>query len=107
VITPVSIPSLFITVSVLGSLEGCLYVGMDAYSQEAIPQRIRGSYTGVKNLVTGLIGIAGPVIGWYIWEINPDLLFWIPVDQWSIIAFPVLVLLMERYSVDGAVLEYE
>ncbi len=105
VITPVSIPSLLITVSVLGSLEGCLYVGMDAYSQEAIPQRIRGSYTGVKNLVTGLIGIAGPVIGGYIWEINPDLLFWIPVAQWSVIAFPVLVLLMERYSVDGAVLE--
>lgn len=107
VITPVTLPSLLITVSVLGSLEGCLYVGMDAYSQEAIPQRIRGSYNGVKNLVAGLIGIAGPVIGGYIWEINPDLLFWIPVAQWSIIAFPVLVLLMERYSVDGAVLEYE
>lgn len=101
VLTPVSLPSLLIMVSVLGSVEGCLYVGMDAYSQEAIPQRIRGSYNGVKNLVAGLIGIAGPVIGGYVWEINPDFLFWIPVAQWSLVAFPILVLLMERYSVDG------
>ena len=105
VATPVSFPSLLIMVSVLGSLEGCLYVGMDAYSQEAIPQRVRGSYNGVKNLIAGLIGIAGPVIGGYIWEINPDLLFWIPVAQWSLIAFPILVILMERYSVDGNVLQ--
>jgi len=105
VATPVSLPSLLIMVSVLGSLEGCLYVGMDAYSQEAIPQRVRGSYNGVKNLIAGLIGIAGPVIGGYIWEINPDLLFWIPVAQWSLIAFPILVILMERYSVDGNVLQ--
>ena len=101
VLTPVSLPSLLIMVSVLGSVEGCLYVGMDAYSQEAIPQRIRGSYNGVKNLIAGLIGIAGPVIGGYVWEINPDFLFWIPVAQWSLIAFPILVLLMERYSIDG------
>ncbi len=105
VATPVSLPSLLIMVSVLGSLEGCLYVGMDAYSQEAILQRVRGSYNGVKNLIAGLIGIAGPVIGGYIWEINPDLLFWIPVAQWSLIAFPILVILMERYSVDGNVLQ--
>jgi Na+/melibiose symporter-like transporter len=101
VMTPTSLPSLLIMVSVLGSLEGCLYVGMDAYSQEAIPQRIRGSYNGVKDLIAGLMGIAGPVIGGYIWEINPDLLFWIPVAQWALISFPILVILMEQHSVDG------
>jgi MFS family permease len=78
---------------------------MDAYSQEAIPQTMRGSYVGVKNLIAGLIGIAGPVIGGYIWGINPNLLFWIPVFQWSLIAFPILVILMERYSKDGFVKE--
>jgi len=105
VLTPVSLPSLLIMVSVLGSFEGCLYVGMDAYSQEAIPQRIRGSYTGLKNLIAGLTGIASPVLGGYIWEINPNLLFWIPVAQWGLVAFPILILLMERYSVDGYVLK--
>ena len=105
VTTPTSLPVLLVLVSVLGSLEGCLYVGMDAYSQEAIPQKVRGSYMGLKNLIAGLVGIASPVIGGYIWEINPDLLFWIPVAQWGLIAFPILVILMERYSSDGFVPE--
>jgi MFS family permease len=102
VTTPASIPILLVMVSVLGSFEGCLYIGMDAYSQEAIPQRIRGSYNGVKTLVAGLLGIAGPIIGGYIWQINPDFLFWIPVAQWTVIAFPILVILMERYSTEGS-----
>lgn len=101
VLTPPSLPALLILVSVLGSLEGCLYVGMDAYSQEIIPQRIRGSYTGLKSLIVGVAGIASPVIGGYVWEINPDILFWVPVAQWSLLAFPILVVLMERYSRDG------
>jgi MFS family permease len=77
---------------------------MDAYSQEAIPQRVRGSYMGLRNLIVGVAGALSPVIGGFIWELNPDLLFWVPFAQWSLIAFPVLVVLMERYSVDGDVL---
>jgi len=104
VITPVTLPQMLVMVSVLGSFEGCLYVGMDAYSQEAIPQRVRGSYMGLKNLIVGVTGVLSPIIGGYIWELNPDLLFWMPVAQWGLIAFPILVVLMERYSVDGNVL---
>ena len=104
VITPVTLPQMLVMVSVLGSFEGCLYVGMDAYSQEAIPQRVRGSYMGLKNLIVGVTGVLSPIIGGYIWELNPDLLFWMPVAQWGLIAFPILVILMERYSVDGNVL---
>jgi len=104
VMTPVSFPQMLVLVSVLGSLEGCLYVGMDAYSQEAIPQRVRGSYMGLRNLIVGVAGALSPVIGGAIWELNPDLLFWVPLAQWSLIAFPILVILMERYSVDGDVL---
>ena len=104
VITPVTLPQMLVMVSVLGSFEGCLYVGMDAYSQEAIPQRVRGSYMGLKSLIVGVTGVLSPIIGGYIWELNPDLLFWMPVAQWSLIAFPILVILMERYSVDGNVL---
>jgi MFS family permease len=104
VITPVSFPLMLIMVSIIGSFEGCLYVGMDAYSQEVIPPRIRGSYMGLKNLIVGVTGVLSPIIGGYIWELNTDLLFWIPVALWSFIAFPILVVLMERYSVDGEVL---
>jgi MFS family permease len=104
VMTPVTFPQMLIMVSVLGSFEGCLYVGMDAYSQEVIPQRVRGSYMGFKNLIVGVTGVLSPIVGGYIWEMNPDLLFWMPVAQWSLIAFPILVVLMKRYSVDGYVL---
>jgi len=104
VVTPVTFPQMLIMVSVLGSFEGCLYVGMDAYSQEAIPQRVRGSYMGLKNLIVGVTGVISPIVGGYIWELNPDLLFWVPVAQWSLIAFPILVVLMRKYSVDGNVL---
>ena len=104
VMTPVSFPQMLVMVSVLGSFEGCLYVGMDAYSQEAIPQGVRGSYMGVKNLIVGVTGVLSPVVGGLVWEVNPDLLFWVPVAQWSLIAFPILVVLMQRYSVDGNVL---
>ena len=104
VITPVTLPQMLVMVSILGSFEGCLYVGMDAYSQEAIPQRVRGSYMGLKSLIVGVTGVLSPIIGGYIWELNPDLLFWMPVAQWGLIAFPILVILMERYSVDGNVL---
>lgn len=103
VMTPPSFPIFLVLVSVIGSLEGCLYVGMDAYSQEIIPQHVRGSYTGLRNLLVGLTGIAAPVIGGYIWETNPDKLFWTPVAQWGLFAFPILIILMERYSEDGFV----
>jgi MFS family permease len=103
VLTPPSFPVFLILFSVLGSIEGCLYVGMDAYSQEIIPQKVRGSYTGLRNLLVGFIGIAAPVIGGYIWEISPDTLFWVPVVQWGLVAFPILVILMERFSDDGFV----
>jgi len=104
VVTPVTLPQMLIAVSVLGSFEGCLYVGMDAYSQEAIPQRMRSSYIGLKSLIVGVTGVLSPIVGGYIWELNPDILFWMPVAQWSLIAFPILVILMERYSVDGNIL---
>ena len=104
VMTPVSLPQMLIMVSVLSSFEGCLYLGMDAYSQEAIPQRVRGSYMGLRNLIVGVTGVLSPIVGGYIWELNPDMLFWMPVAQWSLIAFPILVILMESYSVDGNVL---
>jgi hypothetical protein len=59
---------------------------------------------GVKNLIVGVTGVLSPVVGGIIWEVNPDLLFWMPVAQWCLIAFPILVVLMQRYSVDGNVL---
>ena len=101
VLTPRSFPELLIIMTALGSLEGCLYLGFDAYGQEIIPQDIRGKWMGVLAVITGVIGVVAPVIGGYIWKINPDYLFWLNVIQWTFVAFPIMIILIEKYSIDG------
>lgn len=103
VLTPTTLPQLLIGYSLLGSVEGCLYLGYDAYGQEIIPQHIRGKWTGIRNTILGVIGVFTPVLGGVIWDIRPDYLMWLPVLQWTLVAFPIMIVLMERYSVDGMV----
>ena len=103
VLTPVTIPQLLIGYSLLGSIEGCLYLGFDAYGQEIIPQEIRGKWMGVRNMILGIIGIFTPVLGGLVWNISPDYLMWLPVIQWAFLAFPIMIILMEKYSSDGMV----
>lgn len=101
VLTPATFPQLLIGYSLLGSLEGCLYLGFDAYGQEIIPQEIRGKYMGVRSMIVGIVGVFTPVLGGLVWNISPDYLMWLPVLQWALLAFPIMIVLMERYSVDG------
>lgn len=103
VLTPGSFPELLILMTALGSLEGCLYLGFDAYSQEIIPQDIRGKWMGVLAVITGLIGVIAPVIGGFIWNLDPNYLFWLNVIQWTFVAFPIMIILIEKYSVDGMI----
>jgi len=103
VLTPTTLPQLLIGYSLLGSVEGCLYLSYDAYGQEIIPQQIRGKWTGIRNTILGVIGVFTPVLGGVIWDIRPDYLMWLPVLQWTLVAFPIMIVLMERYSVDGMV----
>jgi MFS family permease len=103
VLTPRSFPELLILMTALGSLEGCLYLGFDAYGQEIIPQDIRGKWMGVLAVITGVIGVVAPVIGGFIWNVNPNYLFWLNVIQWAFVAFPIMIILIEKYSVDGKI----
>jgi MFS family permease len=103
VLIPSSLPQLLILYSVLGSVEGCLYLGFDAYSQEIIPQDVRGKWVGIRNTIIGTMGIFAPVLGGFLWTMNPDYLFWLQVVHWTIIAFPIMIILMEKYSTDGRV----
>lgn len=103
VLTPRSFPELLILMTALGSLEGCLYLGFDAYGQEIIPQDIRGKWMGVLAVITGVIGVVAPVIGGFIWNLNPNYLFWLNVIQWTFIALPIMIILIEKYSVDGRI----
>ncbi len=101
VLTPRSFPELLILMTALGSLEGCLYLGFDAYDQEMIPQNIRGKWMGVLAVITGVIGVVAPVIGGFIWNLDPNYLFWLNVIQWTFVAFPIMIILIEKYSIDG------
>ncbi len=103
VLTPASLPILLIGYSLLGSVEGCLYLGYDAYGQEIIPQEIRGKWMGVRNTIIGVIGVFSPVLGGLVWDVGPDYLMWLPVLQWILVGFPIMVYLMERHSFDGMV----
>jgi len=43
-----------------------------------------------------LIGIPAPLIGGYIWDINPDYLWWIAFIYYLIIAIPFMRLVSDK-----------
>ncbi len=97
-LTPRTHPEFLILYSLLGSIEGCLYLGWDAFTQEIIPQNMRGRYLGIRAITVGVIGMFAPIIGGFIWSLNVDFLWWINALQWLLIAFPFLVILMQKYG---------
>jgi MFS family permease len=97
-LTPTSHPEFLILYSLLGSVEGCMYLGWDAFTHEVVPQEVRGKYLGVRAIIVGVIGIIAPLLGGVIWELNPDYLWWINALQWALVAFPLMIILMEKYS---------
>jgi len=97
-LTPASFPELLILYSLLGSVEGCMYLGWDAFTHELVPQEVRGKYLGLRAVVVGGIGVIAPLLGGLIWDLNPDYLWWMNALQWAVVAFPLLILLLEKHS---------
>ena len=97
-LTPSSPPVFLILYSILGSVEGCMYLGWDAFTHEVVPQEVRGKYLGMRAVIVGIIGVIAPLLGGIIWSINPNYLWWINAIQWALVAFPLMVVLMEKYS---------
>jgi MFS family permease len=97
-LTPSSFPELLILYSLLGSVEGCMYLGWDAFTHEVVPQEVRGKYLGLRAVVVGGIGVVAPLLGGLIWDLNPDYLWWMNAIQWAVVAFPLLILLLEKHS---------
>jgi MFS family permease len=97
-LTPSSHPEFLILYSILGSVEGCMYLGWDAFTHEVVPQEVRGKYLGMRAVIVGIIGVIAPLLGGIIWSINPNYLWWINAIQWALVAFPLMVVLMEKYS---------
>jgi MFS family permease len=97
-LTPTSHPEFLILYSLLGSVEGCMYLGWDAFTHEVVPQEVRGKYLGIRAVIVGVIGVFAPLLGGVIWNLNPDYLWWINALQWGLVAFPLMIVLMEKYS---------
>ena len=97
-LTPSSHPEFLILYSLLGSVEGCMYLGWDAFTHEVVPQEVRGKYLGMRAVIVGIIGVIAPLLGGIIWSINPNYLWWINAIQWALVAFPLMIVLMEKYS---------
>ena len=97
-LTPVSHPEALILYSVLGSVEGCMYLGWDAFTLEVVPQEVRGKYLGIRTMMIGIVGIFAPILGGMVWNLNPDYLWWIDALQWAFVALPLLVISMEKYG---------
>lgn len=97
-LTPSSHPELMILYSLLGSVEGCMYLGWDAFTQEVVPQAVRGKYLGLRAVVVGGIGVIAPLLGGVIWNLNPDYLWWLNALQWAVVAFPLMILLLGKHA---------
>jgi MFS family permease len=89
VLTPIDRPILLLVYSAFSSLGMAFDVGWNAYIHEYIPLDTRGRYMGVNTTLCSLVGIAAPLIGGYIWRINPDYLWWISFVFYLFLAIPL------------------
>jgi len=93
VLTPPEYPQLILLYSLLSSIGSCMDIGWQAFVQEYIPLDARGRWSGLSTTATALIGIPAPIIGAWLWNYNPDLLWWISLVYYLLLAIPL------RYSI--------
>jgi len=93
VLTPPEYPQMILLYSLLSSIGSCMDIGWQAFVQEYIPLDARGRWSGLSTTATALIGIPAPIIGAWFWNYNPDLLWWISLVYYLLLAIPL------RYSI--------
>jgi len=71
-------------------------IGWTAFTQELIPLEVRGGWSGVSSLISAIIGIPAPIIGGFIWNINPDLLWWISLFYTPLVSVPLMMSIPDK-----------
>ena len=99
IITPVSNPEFLIFYNFFSAIGGAMNLGWDAYMQEYIPLEYRGRFSGLSTTLVALTGIPAPLIGGYLWDMNPDLLWWSAVVWYGIIAIPLIYLVSKQNKI--------
>ncbi len=98
VLTPPDQPIWLLAYSLFSSLGMAFDVGWNAFIQEYIPLETRGRWMGINTTLSSLAGIAGPLIGSYIWDINPDYLWWVSFVFYGLLAIPLRMSIPDRKS---------
>jgi len=98
IFTPLTNPEYLIMASFLEGLRMVMFVGWRAFDQELVPLETRGRWSGISMLANGMAGVIAPIIGGVIWEINPDLIWWISLIGDALIVLPLMIIIARRTS---------
>ncbi len=96
VLTPPDKPIWLLVYSLFSSLGMAFDVGWNAFIQEYIPLETRGRWMGINTTLCSFVGIAAPLIGSYIWDINPDYLWWVSFVFYMFLAIPLRMSIPKR-----------
>ena len=96
IFTPSTNPEFLLLYNALSAFGGTMELGWFAFIQEYIPLDMRGRWAGISTTIIALVGIPAPLIGGYIWDINPDYLWWIAFIYYLVIAIPFMRLVPDR-----------
>lgn len=96
ILTPPEYPQLVLIYSILSSIGSCMDIGWQAFVQEYIPLNARGRWSGLSTTATALIGIPAPILGGMLYSTNPDLLWWLSLFYYLILAIPLRYSIPER-----------
>jgi len=96
VLTPPEHPEFLLVYSFLSALGTAMNVGWMAFQQEYVPLEIRGRWSGISSLMSALVTIPAPIIGGYLWELDPDIAWWIGAAHYLLISLPLMMLIKER-----------
>jgi len=102
ILTPVSNPEFLIFYNFFSAIASTMNLGWDAFMQEYIPLEFRGRYSGLSTTIIALTGIPAPLIGSYIWDINPDYLWWSAVIYYGLVAIPLMYLIPKNHNLDSS-----
>jgi len=93
IFTPLSHPEYLILASFLQGIYTALLIGWTAFDQEYVPLEIRGRWNGISMLAHGIIGTIAPILGGFIWNLNPDYIWWINLFGDAFIVLPLMILI--------------
>ncbi len=98
ILTPPTHPEYLIIAGALESFRMITFIGWQAFDQELVPLEGRGRYSGVTMMVNGMVGVVAPILGGFLWEIDPDYLWWIRIYGGALIILPLMIIIGYKAS---------